>query len=160
MSSSGVRRAALTLHSLPEADRQWLMTQLPESDCVQIAELLSELERLGVPADIDLGVDLLAELTPSFDLIHVPAAKTARPPEEVLPQLESVKGVLDGEPPGVVALVLSGADEAWRNGYLYGIDPSRRQQIEQHELFVSPPRKLYLATLKAIREVSSEVEHG
>lgn len=45
---SGTRRAALTLHSLSETDRQWIMDSLPSETSARLRSLLDEITELGL----------------------------------------------------------------------------------------------------------------
>lgn len=56
------RHAALVLHSATDADRSWLMAQLPAPHRARVQPLLAELQRLGVPRDPTL---VRAALQPS-----------------------------------------------------------------------------------------------
>ena len=49
--TSGLKQAALCLHSLEEADRLWLLEQLPESKRFELNMLLDELITLGIPQE-------------------------------------------------------------------------------------------------------------
>ncbi len=63
----GERRAALALHALGRADRDWLLGQLDAAQGQRLAALLTELDGLGAqfdPADIEA---LLASPTPASD---------------------------------------------------------------------------------------------
>lgn len=48
---AGLRRAALTLHSLGQVDRDWLLQQLPGAMQQALCVLLAELNDLGIPPD-------------------------------------------------------------------------------------------------------------
>lgn len=60
----GLRRAALTLHGLLPADREWVLSELDAADRVALTALLAELTELGIPADRDLVRDALAGRQP------------------------------------------------------------------------------------------------
>jgi hypothetical protein len=47
----GLRRCALTLHSVGLADRAWLLGQLPPSQRATLEELVAELNAIGIPRD-------------------------------------------------------------------------------------------------------------
>ncbi len=48
---AGLRRAALTLHALGPADREWLLRRLPAQSRQALGQLLAELSELGIPPD-------------------------------------------------------------------------------------------------------------
>lgn len=49
--AGSARQAALVLHSASDADRDWLMAQLPHEHRAQLQPLLEELKQLGLPRD-------------------------------------------------------------------------------------------------------------
>lgn len=49
---AGKRRAALMLHALSAADRQWVLASLTEADRQVLGAMLGELRELGVPPDL------------------------------------------------------------------------------------------------------------
>lgn len=70
---AGRRRAALTLHALAAADREWLLEQLPHQDRLALRGLLAELRELGIPADGDVIRAALAEAGPHADVANAQA---------------------------------------------------------------------------------------
>ncbi|MFZ6778058.1 hypothetical protein ACO0LD_14600 [Undibacterium sp. Ji83W] len=56
--SENTRRSALLLHSMSEADKQWVLGNLDGRDTQILNQLLSELNELGLPADQELLSDL------------------------------------------------------------------------------------------------------
>jgi hypothetical protein len=54
------RRAALAVHGLAHADRDWLLAQLPTGDRERLWGLLQELTALGIPGDRGLLEDLMS----------------------------------------------------------------------------------------------------
>ncbi len=48
---SNARRAALTVHALPPAEREWLLAQLGDGHRTRLQALLAELASLGIPQD-------------------------------------------------------------------------------------------------------------
>lgn len=48
---TGARRAALLLHAMQPADRQWLLAALPPQQGRALEDMLSELRALGIPPD-------------------------------------------------------------------------------------------------------------
>lgn len=61
---AGLRRAALALHALGEADREWLLERLPAQSRQTLGELLAELGELGIPPDDAVIRAALSEAAP------------------------------------------------------------------------------------------------
>lgn len=59
--SAGLRRAALTLHALDQADRAWLLERLPAQSREVLGELLGELRELRIPRDDEVIRAALSE---------------------------------------------------------------------------------------------------
>lgn len=57
----GLRKAALALHALQDADRQWLLGALPAAQRQQLLPLLSELAALALPPDAEVIRQVLAK---------------------------------------------------------------------------------------------------
>lgn len=91
----GYRRAALTLHGLGEADRGWLLAQLPPADRARLTGLLEELRGLGMPADPAL-LSGLAERGPQPAAARLRAAPAKR-----------MQAILAAEPARLAAAVLA-----------------------------------------------------
>src|SRR5437868_6737697 len=51
---AGLRRAALTLHALGEADQAWLLERLASGAQQTLRALIAELRELGIPANADV----------------------------------------------------------------------------------------------------------
>ncbi len=59
------RQAALTLHALPQSDRNWLLDALEPEDREQLNQLLEELRTLGIPGDSGLVAELAKAEVPA-----------------------------------------------------------------------------------------------
>ena len=97
VASESLRAAALTLHALPEEDRQWMLRALSREDVDKLAPLLQELQSLGIPRDTSLLVDLQRQATrkPGW-----PEALDTR-------RVNALLQVLASEPSGVARKLLS-----------------------------------------------------
>lgn len=110
--SAGTRKSALLLHALAHADREWIMTQLPEAERATLVALLAELESLGIPADralVDEVVNTVREpeeATPSRDAALVR--------EIAVTDSSRLAALLRDEPALVLAHLLRIADWPWR----------------------------------------------
>lgn len=110
--SAGTRKSALLLHALAHADREWIMTQLPEAERATLVALLAELESLGIPADralVDEVVNTVREpeeATPSRDAALVR--------EIAIADSSRLAALLRDEPALVLAHLLRIADWPWR----------------------------------------------
>jgi hypothetical protein len=147
---SSMRRAALKLHSLSEADRQWMMAHLPPETSARLKPLLNEITDLGFPAGVP---DLAApgDRRPST---------TEEAPAPAALKLEEIGAVrlarmLRSEPAAVIAAVLdlSGAPE--RAEVLSRIDDRRNIAAALR----TPARRLapkFAASLRAAVEVQAK----
>lgn len=132
--TAGARQTALLLHTMGEADRNWMLRQLPARERASAEQLLAELTALGVPADRKLLQDVIAPAggaTPP-----VGSVSPLAPRERTVQALngcaaETIGPLLQRESDGVVARVLGCADWAWREGVLQHLGPTRRRRIEQ-----------------------------
>lgn len=119
---SSMRQAALTLHALNEADRRWVLEQLPQEERQPLLSLLRELAELGVPAD--------ASVLPAAARPHAlpPAAAQLPDPEARLERLPpaTLVAALRDEPPALVLAVLGCRAWPWRAevARTLAIDPS------------------------------------
>lgn len=127
---SGLRQAALVLHGLADADRAWMIGQLPAEQAGPVRELLAELCELGIPNDPSFAAQALAS-----DHVHAvrprASATFAPAPEEVLrsASVEQLQRVLEGEPQGFVAVLLVAGDWPWCQPYLTVQEPARMRAL-------------------------------
>lgn len=119
----GLRRAALTLHGLLPADREWVLSQLDAADQERLSGLLAELTELGIPADRDLVRDSLADrLTPG---VGQPSA-ISRLRQASAGQLYPV---LADEPDGLIAQILAIDDWPWFADLMAMLGDDRRNSV-------------------------------
>lgn len=102
--SAGLRRAALALHSLGQADRDWLLQQLPPTEQHSLAGLLAELNELGIAPDAAVIRAALNEASPSETMSAVHARELCL--------------VLASEMPAMQGLLLAALPEAQRAAVL------------------------------------------
>jgi hypothetical protein len=102
--SSGLRRAALTLHALGAADRDWLLQRLPLPERETLAELLVELRELDIPRDAQVIRVALSE---------TPATATA-----IRSDARALCLALAKESPALQGLLLATLGEAERQSIL------------------------------------------
>lgn len=97
MQSEGTRRAALALHALSAADRDWLLAQLQPQQQLALRSSLEELQELGIPPDGEIIRRALDErsVSPAPAPMHEEAARLCR--------------LLEQETPGVRELMVSSA---------------------------------------------------
>lgn len=118
MAGSGPRRAALLLHAMPTADRQWILGTLEPAERVRLEAMLEELRSLGIapaPAFIEALVN-------SND---GPAAPFR--PQDV--DADVVHDVLRDEPDALIVRLLAPAPAAWRRAVIDEFDASRRNAL-------------------------------
>jgi hypothetical protein len=92
---SALRRAALALHAMSDADRAWMLDALPGRQKPALVMLLSELEELGLPADADLVADLITPVSPAL---------AGRMPAEL--DVAALAQRLQCEPPSIAAALM------------------------------------------------------
>ena len=116
----GHRRAALALHGLGEADRHWVLEQLRGADRSRLAQLLEELQKLGIPPDPSLLADAQKRLP-----------EPAKPAPNRIREASAAQmlSVLAREPAGLIAAVLRVEAWPWQAGFLARLEPSLRQKV-------------------------------
>jgi len=150
------RRAALLLHSIVPADRQWLLDRLPPAQRSAIQALLDELTALGLPVDSELVRSALAEpaAVPLDDTTALRAASGQR-----------IAQLLVDEPDRLIARVLRCGPWPWQEAVLIHIGASRRRRVVEHlgpvaanEAFQRKP--LDQALLRTLLERSRALDGG
>lgn len=120
------RRAALMVHALGGADREWLLQQLPRDQRDRLQALLADLQALGIPADAALLQQAIAAPAPE------PARATAPQP----PALEdadpaALARALQNEPARLVAQLLHARAWPWRAALLEQLPALKRRRVEE-----------------------------
>lgn len=152
---SGVRRAALYLHSLHADDRRWLLENLSPDQREQLYAMLNELEQMQVPKDQAWLPDLAkpsalagtqlpdAEGTEN----HVARIEAAHP--------ERIAEILDREPSSVVVQILNYHMWSWRQFYISKqyVQKKRRliQALERSDNRIKPKAQAALLAAFAAR---------
>lgn len=138
----GTRHAALLLHAMAPADRNWMLDALPQQDRAELVPLLAELEALGIerdPALIDAATssdELVAPaISPADDVADDARRPIAMSDEAMLhaldaEQVSALADILRTEPAGLVVEWLGLADWPWREALLQAMEPLQRRKIE------------------------------
>lgn len=123
------RRAALTLHALPEADRQWVLQRLEPMLQQTLQGHLEELAELGIPSDPSLIKQALSE-----------AAARDGDWRRRLDGRDAalVHELLADEPAGVLARVLQAGPWSWESALLSQVPAHRRSTAEQARRALPP----------------------
>jgi hypothetical protein len=128
--ATGLRQAALLLHTLPATDRAWMLSQLPDGQRVQMDRLLAEVAELGVPADPSLLDDVVRDAAgalPASRGALSPTTPVVRRLSRLSPTL--VAELLQGEPDRLIAQLLRLADWDWADEALQRLGPSRKRRV-------------------------------
>lgn len=115
---NGLRRAALALHGLPESDKRWVLERLGGADRARLAQLLEELQKLGIPPD----ESLLA-----YAHKHMPAEPAPSRVREA--SAAQMLAILAREPAGLIAAVLRIESWPWQASFLARLDPAVRARV-------------------------------
>jgi hypothetical protein len=116
----GHRRAALALHGLGETDRHWVLGQLRGADRSRLAQLLEELQKLGIPPDPSLLADAQKRLP-----------EPAKPVPNRIREASAAQmlSILAREPAGLIAAVLRVEAWPWQAGFLARLEPKLRKKV-------------------------------
>lgn len=136
-----VRRAALLLHAMAPADRDWMLRQLPGDENARLQELLRELAELGIPHDRTLLKQVLAAPGPAPAPVREPTlgAQTLAYEQPALTPRETLDAanparlalVLREEPVELVAMLLALQEWSWREAFLRHLGPLRSGQVQE-----------------------------
>ena len=119
-----MKRAALTLHSLADSDREWVLSQLPDAQSDALRALIEELQGLGFPQDVSLA-------SPPAEPKARPAVESTPPAVSKLDQAtpKALFRVLQGESPVFVSTLLEYRGWRWSRGLLRRFKRSERRAI-------------------------------
>ena len=120
-----MRRAALALHALDGKDQSWLLERLPQAQSGVLKSLLSELQTLGIPADVLPGV----EGANDPNLGHTAASAASM--DEIEIDLAAAALWAAHEADWVVAQVLIAMPATRRGELLKALDVDRKQRLEK-----------------------------
>jgi len=117
---SGYRQAAMALHHLNDADRKWILAELPGDDQAILENYLGELKQLGFLPDVAILNELfISDCQSSVNSIDCVRQATA----------EQMLAVLEGEPCSLIAQLIAGQEWPWKASFLHMIAPARQAQI-------------------------------
>lgn len=128
-----VRRAALALHAMSAADRDWMLGRLPAASRDALRGHLRELQALGVPRDSSLlgVIDVERSAEGAASDSNSNAALAAR---VAALTAERVAEALRGEPASLGASLLAIHEWPWRQAVLQHLGASQARQIHEYGL--------------------------
>ena len=126
-----VRKAALLLHTLSDADRNWMLEQLPAQHRRQLLDLVEELRELGIPASQALLDAVKDDTTAGRAPICVPAVDSW---ESWCAEIDragpsAVWPILRAEPEHLIARVMAVRDWSWAPAIAQWLDPLQRSRV-------------------------------
>jgi hypothetical protein len=126
---SGLRHTALVLHGLADADRAWMLGQLPPEQAGAVTQMLAELCELGIPNDPSLAAQALS--SEAVRPIRTRPAQASDDPAQIVhgARVEPLQRVLQGEPQGFVAVLLAAGEWPWREAFLAAQEPAQRRAL-------------------------------
>lgn len=140
----GLRRAALALHGLSPADRQWMIDRLPVQKQADLQPLLQELAALGIPADprlAGLAVQDLPRQPVPADFASQPSmpAESPAPMPLRLERAAEVARVLATESAGFAARCLQLGSTTWRQSVIAHLPHDLTEQVKEMTAGTEPP---------------------
>lgn len=122
---SNYRQAALCLHGLQSADREWLLGRLPDDRRAALRALLSELDVLGIPRDEDWTAGFSAESASAdrTDTHLKDIAVIERAPSD------RVWALLENEPDAIVRVLLAYKNWPWKAEIASRFNKSRHRRF-------------------------------
>jgi hypothetical protein len=133
--------AALTLHALGGADRQWVLNALSGEQQAALGPLLQELEELGIPREPELARTLLPE-----------DAHEDRHAVGTLQSLDAagvrrLAALLCAEPPRMAAALLASQPWPWRDQLLAELPPGFARAVDRTAAGVTDAGSLQAAVV-------------
>lgn len=134
--AGGARHAALLLHAMAPADRDWVLASLQPVERDGLRALLRELEELGIERDPNLIAEATAAAVPVASTgiddawLETPVSDEAWLRRLADSEMPLLAASLRGEPPGLVAQFLRLSDWPWRHALLQALDPVQRRRVE------------------------------
>jgi len=128
--SDGLRRAALMLHAMPRADRDWALGSLEPGERTRIEPLLAEIEALGLEPDPSLIEAALIDprVGPGAAPVSV-AQDDASPPRIADADAGEIALVLEHEAPRTIAVILATFEAARAAEILDALDEGLGDRI-------------------------------
>jgi hypothetical protein len=114
---NGLRKAALYLHGLDEADRRWLLDALEDGERDRLLATLNELDEMGVPRG-DPWLPELAEAHATDGQVTKRGNGGSDIEAIDKADLSGITQAFDGEPDRVVAMLLKHRVWSWRQAYV------------------------------------------
>lgn len=125
LAATSPRRAALLVHAMPAADRDWLLGTLASHHRVQLELLLEELRALEIPPDAALLREIV-EAAPAG-----PADAQARLARLAPREVAKLVHLLRDEPPQLVATLLAAQPWPWKGAVLAALGERATQARPQ-----------------------------
>ncbi len=119
-----LRKAAMLLHSMAEADRRWMLERLDSLQRPRLEALLAELTALAFPVDAELVRESLAGGAAKA------ATPTPRPVDLGGWSVDDAARVLLPEPDDLIALVLRAGEWAWAAALRAHLGAARIHAVE------------------------------
>lgn len=162
-----LRRAALLLHAMAPADRDWILSHLPAGGKGRLQALLRELGELGMPRDAALLKQVLSAPAPAreptLEAEALPFEPADLTPAEAIAAADPARlaAVLSDEPVELVAALLSLRDWTWREALQRELGPLTARQVAQRQAELgsvirsgsAAERVLLAALLRRLREL-------
>ena len=136
------RRAALTLHSLAEHDRDWVLRRLDPHQQSQIEQHLGELGGLGIVADARLVEQALRPQAAAPE----PGWREAVRACDALRLHEGLRH----EPAALMARVLNSGPWPWEAAFLALLEPAQRARVAECRQGLPSSRELDVCLLHAV----------
>lgn len=146
LAAASPRRAALLVHAMPPADREWLLGSLAPHHRVELELLLDELRELGIPRDEAMLREIVAAPPQARPATAVERMETITPA-----QVARLAHLLRQEPPQLAATLLALRAWPWKDTVARAlaplVKPARplRAPALQHALCESVLRRLAAA---------------
>lgn len=160
---NGLRKAALYLHGMEEADRRWMLDALTDEEREYLHATLAELDEMGVPR----GNAWLPELTEAHATDvreHEDACQSSEIEVIEAADLSKLIQVFEHEPDSIVALLLKHRVWSWRQAYVGKQYLQKREHLLHALETPGQPLKLKveaaLLTALATRLNKTETETG
>lgn len=130
------KKTALKLHSLSDADREWILGKLEAAHREKLSGMLEELSSLGIPRQRDLMQTIDESIIDESSYKPPTAPKKEKLPpgpirDLVGAQPEIIQTILKSEPPAINAAVLLAYNWPWRQDVMEAFTDPVRQSVEK-----------------------------